>query len=225
MPSPALPAADPAMSGSSNVAAMKKVVQQLRLEASVTRVKVSAEPGPDGTGRPRRHFTAPGPRPPRWGRAGAPTCPALPCPPTRLGGGARASPGAPSGSVGRGEPGKAAQPCPPRRHPGPGLGRSLAPLGPGRSRPRRSPGARARPALPDRARGEERSPSGSGDRPPPPGPQQAVPAPARQDGDVAARHTDCSELVRAGAGPRLARRRSWATGRYSVSAKCNFFKL
>ncbi|NP_001289064.1 guanine nucleotide-binding protein G(I)/G(S)/G(O) subunit gamma-5 [Excalfactoria chinensis] len=29
------------MSGSSNVAAMKKVVQQLRLEASVTRVKVS----------------------------------------------------------------------------------------------------------------------------------------------------------------------------------------
>lgn len=35
------PAASPAMSGSSNVAAMKKVVQQLRLEASVTRVKVS----------------------------------------------------------------------------------------------------------------------------------------------------------------------------------------
>ncbi|CAI5776836.1 guanine nucleotide-binding protein G(I)/G(S)/G(O) subunit gamma-5 [Podarcis lilfordi] len=29
------------MSGSSNVAAMKKVVQQLRLEASVSRVKVS----------------------------------------------------------------------------------------------------------------------------------------------------------------------------------------
>uniref|UniRef100_U3HYG4 Guanine nucleotide-binding protein subunit gamma n=1 Tax=Anas platyrhynchos platyrhynchos TaxID=8840 RepID=U3HYG4_ANAPP len=34
-------AAAATMSGSSNVAAMKKVVQQLRLEASVTRVKVS----------------------------------------------------------------------------------------------------------------------------------------------------------------------------------------
>lgn len=35
------PAVAATMSGSSNVAAMKKVVQQLRLEASVTRVKVS----------------------------------------------------------------------------------------------------------------------------------------------------------------------------------------
>ncbi|NXO24203.1 GBG5 protein, partial [Cisticola juncidis] len=35
------------MSGSSNVAAMKKVVQQLRLEASVTRVMGAAGAAPD----------------------------------------------------------------------------------------------------------------------------------------------------------------------------------
>ncbi|XP_032246360.1 guanine nucleotide-binding protein G(I)/G(S)/G(O) subunit gamma-5-like [Phoca vitulina] len=36
-----LPALESAMSGSSSVAAMKKVVQQLRLEAGLNRVKVS----------------------------------------------------------------------------------------------------------------------------------------------------------------------------------------
>lgn len=65
VPPPAVPAAAPTMSGSSNVAAMKKVVQQLRLEASVTRVKVSSGAGTrrDGTGRTRRHYTVPRPRP------------------------------------------------------------------------------------------------------------------------------------------------------------------
>lgn len=161
------------MSGSSNVAAMKKVVQQLRLEASVTRVKVSAEPRRDGTGRTRRHFTAPGPRPPRWGRAGAAgsdlPCPALPRPADPLGGGARASPGTLSGFPGRGEPGAAAQPRPPR--PCPRLGRSPPPpFGPRAApRPKRSPGRWTRPALPVRAPAARSALLGLWERPPEPG--------------------------------------------------------
>lgn len=60
------------MSGSSSVAAMKKVVQQLRLEASVSRVKVGKAAGhPAGPPVPR-----PGPAPEgqscRPGRPAAP---------------------------------------------------------------------------------------------------------------------------------------------------------
>lgn len=57
-------AAAATMSGSSNVAAMKKVVQQLRLEASVTRVKVrrgAAPPLPPGDRAPPRSEGAAGP--------------------------------------------------------------------------------------------------------------------------------------------------------------------
>lgn len=48
------PALESAMSGSSSVAAMKKVVQQLRLEAGLNRVKVSGGGRPRGRGWRRR---------------------------------------------------------------------------------------------------------------------------------------------------------------------------
>lgn len=79
------------MSGSSNVAAMKKVVQQLRLEASVTRVKVSS--GAGATAPPLPLGAAPHGAPRRWpGRA------------------------EPSGAAGQGEQGRAG---PDRRLPAP----------------------------------------------------------------------------------------------------------
>lgn len=213
------------MSGSSNVAAMKKVVQQLRLEASVTRVKVSAEPRRDRTGRTRRHFTPRG-RARRAGAGPGPPAPTCPSPRTRLGGGARAFRGFSRGPVG----------VPPPRSPDRQRGRSTAtpargsaarslpPLGPGAApRPKRSPGRWTRPALPVRALGAGSAlPSGSAEGPP----QQAGLAPARQDGDVAARHTKCIELVprRGETAPGTAEK----PGKLqtpSVSGRCSFLKL
>lgn len=207
------PAADPAMSGSSNVAAMKKVVQQLRLEASVTRVKVSAEPRRDGADAPPFHRPGAAPAAPGPGRG--PRFP--PAPPRGPGWAAatghllllrRSSPAEASSDRQRSRVRSAATPAR-------GLAaRSPPPLG-AAPRPKRSPGRWTRPALPVRALGARSAlPSGSAGSPPGRGAQRAGPARHGQDGDVAARHTECIELV-----PRLARQRNRADSRYRVSAE------
>lgn len=195
----------------------------------MTRVKVSAEPRRDGTGRTRRHFTAPGPRPPRWGRAGAAGSD-LPCPAPPRGPAGRWRPGFSRDSIGVPRPRRARSGSTAASPPAPARGSA--------ARPRRPSGPGPLPG-PSAPRGDGRGPrcpfvppqrgapcSGSGRGRPSRGAQQAGLAPARQDGDVAAGSTECIELVpgRGETAPGTAEKPGKVRTR-SVSARCNFLKL